>query len=704
MEMETNINSYKLDQEDKEYIFSTSIVGNKLRMTCQNSSMGNNKKYTRDFSIEQLHKIDKIFSFLQSPFEASDYIDKALNNQKVGVSEENGIIKITFYITTKGITNQIEIPLSESNGSQLLQSGKEEQNFGISNYMGNEVIDQNNIDNLLNSAYSQNNQMIGADQNYFSQIGNYNANSNIFENNSSTNSFDINQFIQSGNNNIDSINQYFQYNEQGSSLIGNNAQYNYDSNQFLQSFQNNGSINNNQYGFESKPYITKVENEENNANFEEQIKQFLQEGNGNTGTEQIDNDDSLKALSGTKVLPIQTTARVLPPIGPFTSLEGLDLHKLANINAQNNSNILFQPIGNSEGISSYQNIHSENTYKETKSQPILQAINVNINETKESNVNKDINIETKNLETKKQLSENESEEIKYLKNQLAELEPLRKKVAEMEVLRGQLTELNTLRAEVAKFNAFKDELKEVNSQLEQLSLENEKLKLRVEELEDIKVKYEEEIKMLKENERIYSMKSRISNNSNNNNSNTEEKDVIYEENSQEMTVKGDIIHDPSELELLTKKINKLNQKLTLNLLYKATADSDKAAAFHAKCDDANSSIVLVETDKGKRFGGYTTCSWRGDCIDKRDEDAFVFSFDKMMTYDNIPGEDAIGCYPKFGPIFLGCQIRIYDNAFTKGGTTFERGLNFDTEEDYELTGGDRSFNVKEIEVYEVIKE
>ena len=55
-----------------------------------------------------------------------------------------------------------------------------------------------------------------------------------------------------------------------------------------------------------------------------------------------------------------------------------------------------------------------------------------------------------------------------------------------------------------------------------------------------------------------------------------------------------------------------------------------------------------------------------------------------MTYDNIQGEDAIGCYPKLWLIFLGCQIRIYDNFFTKGGTTFERGLNFDTEEDFEL--------------------
>ena len=76
----------------------------------------------------------------------------------------------------------------------------------------------------------------------------------------------------------------------------------------------------------------------------------------------------------------------------------------------------------------------------------------------------------------------------------------------------------------------------------------------------------------------------------------------------------------------------------------------------------------------------------------------------MKTYDNIPGENAIGCYPKYGPVFLGCQIRIYDNAFIKGGTTFEKGLNYNTDEDFELTDGDRTFNVKEIEVYEVIQQ
>jgi len=347
----------------------------------------------------------------------------------------------------------------------------------------------------------------------------------------------------------------------------------------------------------------------------------------------------------------------------------------------------------------------------------------NITPKKQNNDEEILFLRKENLELKRQLAEcrkaqNDSEEVIILRNKLAELEPLKKKIAEMEILRGQLTELNALRAQVAEFNAIKGQLKEMNhlrSKLEQMNslkaqlselnkykikaAEVGNLKLKIEELEKIRKKHEEQIKEYKE---------KLMNNKSKQNitkiKETQNEDEDEDEEDQSETVKGSIIHDGNELELLIKKINKNNNKLTLNLLYKATADSDKAAAFHAKCDEAKSSIVLVETDKGKRFGGFTTCDWSGDCIDKKDENAFVFSLDKMKTYDNIPGENAIGCYPLYGPIFLGCQIRIYDDAFTKGGTTFEAGLNFDTEEDFELTGGDRVFKIKEIEVYEVIEE
>ena len=77
-----------------------------------------------------------------------------------------------------------------------------------------------------------------------------------------------------------------------------------------------------------------------------------------------------------------------------------------------------------------------------------------------------------------------------------------------------------------------------------------------------------------------------------------------------------------------------------------------------------------------------------------DKNAFVFSLNKFKIYDIIPGEKAIGCFPKYGPIFLGCQIVIYDNAFIHGGSTYLRGANYKTEEDFELTGGEQTFTAK----------
>ena len=109
--METHINSYRLNQGNKEYILTISIVGESIRIACRNTSSGNDGDFTRDFTLEQLKKLDQIFDIINTPYEALAYIDKALKIQKVGVSEEGGNMKINFYITTQGIEHQLEIPL-----------------------------------------------------------------------------------------------------------------------------------------------------------------------------------------------------------------------------------------------------------------------------------------------------------------------------------------------------------------------------------------------------------------------------------------------------------------------------------------------------------------------------------------------------------------------------------------------------------------
>ena len=165
---------------------------------------------------------------------------------------------------------------------------------------------------------------------------------------------------------------------------------------------------------------------------------------------------------------------------------------------------------------------------------------------------------------------------------------------------------------------------------------------------------------------------------------------------------SNIIKNEGELALITQRIETyLNKNINYNILFFSKIDGDKALTFHQKCDKAKRSLVLIMDNEGNRFGGFTLRSWSGKNIQKKDEKAFVFSIDKNKIYPVLPDEVAIGCYPSFGPIFFGCQIRVYDNFFTKGGSTYLKGLNYATEEDYELTNGNQAYGIKELEVYEI---
>ncbi|MBP5694402.1 MAG: TLD domain-containing protein, partial [Bacilli bacterium] len=286
-------------------------------------------------------------------------------------------------------------------------------------------------------------------------------------------------------------------------------------------------------------------------------------------------------------------------------------------------------------------------------------------------------------------------EIEQLKNQIRILKEentiLKTKTIEKTIVQktDNSGEVLLLRQEIERLKQQIAHLIQVKTNFEIYKKQKE------EEIAHLKLRIEELLKQITVLEQRIYKESLIKQQS----KTTTEKQSLTLQDTRLEIVKGDIIQSAAELELLTRKICKDYHKITLNLLYKATVDSDKASIFHEKCDGATNSLVLVQSTNGKRFGGYTSCSWEGNQIDKKDEAAFVFSLDKMVTYNVIPEEDALGCYPNYGPVFLGCQIRIFDEFFKKGGSTFEKGMNYDTNEDFELTGGLKNFDVKEIEVY-----
>jgi hypothetical protein len=431
----------------------------------------------------------------------------------------------------------------------------------------------------------------------------------------------------------------------------------------------------------------------------------------------------------TVTLPLTPSSYETTNVEYQTQVENVDLNQYYDSNAYQ-----YQTEAQTETTQIYTTQEPQITYESPKGEEIQYVETTTT--TQQYNREQPVPDMTLNNQRITQL-QSETNQIKseyeVLKNEANKLS------GEVGQLRGQITVLleenRTLRqkngsmqneSQIHEISFLKQENERLRKQLEQyLTLQNtfeEYKKLKEEEINYFKLQIEEYIKNIKKLEEILllkqkeidELKSQIQQLLNNVNISQSQNYIMRQQktdassgNKQMLTIqdtrmeiiKGDIIQSTAELEFLTRKICQNHQKVTLNLLYKATLDTDKASAFHNKCDFANRTLVLVKSGNGKRLGGYTTCSWKGNSIEKKDEGAFVFSLDKMQIYDIIPGEDAIGCYPKYGPVFLGCQIRIYDEFFTNGGTTFEKGLNYNTQEDFELTGGMKQFEVNEIEVY-----
>ena len=641
--MESNVNSYKLEQGGKNYIVTTSIEGSTIKISCK-SELVPTSIFSRTLSLESLKKIDSIFAIIKTPLEALEWIDKALKIHKVRISEENSSFKIIFHITTSGVDHQIEIPLApegqtslninteniiSGTGTEFVQETKTV--VTTKTITEAESIREIGLDPSLVVTQTQNadtDVIIKAieeeKRKSLSLIKYDDANININTeslpltqegvNIKEENQIDINAIVPEVNTEI--ATKYEDNNINLAQLTENIAQ----SSEIPENL-------NTQYITEDNTFTTQDANKHFDVQ-EYQITDIPQQVTSQyTETNQMKTTFDMNQIPETTT-EIQTNTESLPFITPADDIE--------------------------------QNVQITTTEVKTDTTPL------------------DINIEnygvlgTTTTETQYNTQDLINNEFISTEGQNIQDYGFGEIQGETNV---KLDELNTLNTKY----------EEINIQTNTQDNELEMLKMRKKELEELISKYREELMRLRGTV------------------NTQE--ITKEEKTEQVqkyTVKGDIIHNSEELELITKHIKRIDKKIILNLIYKATVDSDKASAFHEKCDKAQSSLVLIETDKGKRFGGFTTSSWSGNCIDKKDEDAFVFSLDKMMTYENIPGEEAIGCYPKFGPIFLGCQIRIYDDAFSKGGTTYEKGLNYNTDEDYVLNGGDRIFGVKEIEVYEVI--
>jgi len=661
-------NSYKLKQGDDEYILSITLLDQGVKLSVEDTIKA--QIFSKEYSIEDMKALDQIFISIQTALNIIEIFDKILTNDKVRIQNDSEGFQVILYLT------------SEDRQINILLNPETPQNFELNIEVNKDFNTQDlNIQSEL-------------DQNVHENINtNINVNDNINTNYMENVDLNMNQYASQNIalNENDNINLNIETTTNKENIIPQIESTNIASTTNIENIippvttTNIESTTINNY-FQNTETITQPKKEE--------IKYTLP-----TITPVVDDEPQPQPQQQETIIPpvTQTTTTTttsaynvslsLPKKNPNYKNVSLSLPKTDNVDEEKIKKLKDEQSKLLNSISQYNFKIKEltnliNSYKNQISSAL-------------QNTGELESLRAENQMIKQQLDElnrlkKEAEEARYIKSQLTELEPLRKKAAEVEVIKTQLLELNDLKMKLAELSGVQDQLNEMKRLKEEINkLSN--MDNNLDEINNLKMQIMQAEKLMKKEGEM--QKQEIKSETH-----------IKTQTTKKSIIKGDIIHNLQELEMITRKINKSNSKIILNLIYKATYDSDSAEAFHQKCDHAESSLVLIESDKGKRFGGFTTQNWRGDGEEKKDENAFVFSLDKMKAYDVIEDEVAIGCYPKFGPIFLGCQIRIYDNAFKNGGTTFEKGLNFSTEEDYELTDGDRAFGVREIEVYEVIVE
>jgi hypothetical protein len=151
-----------------------------------------------------------------------------------------------------------------------------------------------------------------------------------------------------------------------------------------------------------------------------------------------------------------------------------------------------------------------------------------------------------------------------------------------------------------------------------------------------------------------------------------------------------------------------------NLIYRASKDGFGANDFHSKCDKQPNTLIIIKSEHGNIFGGYTEQDWTSINNAKTDNNSYIFS---LINKDNKPlklkcpdASRAVYCSTDYGPIFgYGPGIRIHNNSNQNKESISNLGItsgvykhpNYaeNSLEAQSFLAGSRNFKVLEIEAY-----
>ncbi len=247
-------------------------------------------------------------------------------------------------------------------------------------------------------------------------------------------------------------------------------------------------------------------------------------------------------------------------------------------------------------------------------------------------------------------------------------------------------------------NILFNEIIKMKKQIKDLKEENEKLKEIIENKKDNNkdINIEEII-----NEKIKVIKDEM-----NNKLKKYEKEICSLKNLIiNINMNNPAIDDISKFIKIIKdnKPEYKNKIIKHKLIYDANKDGQNYTNCHLKCNKIPNTLSLITTSKGKKFGFFRRIGINEQGPWRVDDKAFFISFDKNKIYKIKPNMKAVAfdnsCFIQTKPFTLignilndkySCADKNNMNQFFEGFT-----------EDYELNGGERDFQVKKFEVYQL---
>ena len=180
--------------------------------------------------------------------------------------------------------------------------------------------------------------------------------------------------------------------------------------------------------------------------------------------------------------------------------------------------------------------------------------------------------------------------------------------------------------------------------------------------------------------------------------------LTKEERYRILGIKSDIVHTLQELFYLSRCLSQ--EKATkLDLLFKGPYQNFSAIIYHSSLDNIVPCLILVETDKGARFGGFTNQTWKGENVYKKDPTAFLFSLNYLEKYPVRQDCVSNAIFVKGDHLFSFGRgdLIIYDQCNRKYcKSEFPRSymcLNNQVDPRYRLTKYYNEFIVKDLEVF-----